>query len=1007
MKHLFLLSGIICLATIQISAQQKSYFQQEVRYDIDVILEPSNASLTGNYQLTYTNHSPDTLKELFLHLYPNAYGHSESMMAQELPISVMGSKEIYFADEEKQGNITDLHFTSARQKITSHYLEPDIIRLQMQKPLAPGDSILLETPFTIKVPAMGYSRMGHDNDNYQITQWFPKPAVYDRQGWHLMPNRTVGEYYGEFGDFKIRLNVPKYHTVGSTGVLIKEEAYKPQQLKSEEKAPSLETIPYKSLYIQAHNVHTFAWCSGKDYRKMSREIEVPGRDKKINAHILYQQSEAENANKWREHWESQFETIQDAINFYSEKVGPYPYPQVTVAQSVGGYGGGMEYPMFTILDQTYGLSQEALIMHEIGHNWFYGVLGFNEREHPWMDEGINSFYEARYMMEKYPDLNLQDYLFDPGIKANLFGTKNGDYVSQSELSYLMLARKKLDKPTNLHSEEYQPFAYFQHTYQKPTVWFYYLFYLTGSEDFDKFMHSFWNEWKFKHPQPEDFYAHLHKHFPDLAPWFVDEVLKDNKRVDYAIKKMHSTKDSVSLKIKNKGEMQAPFILQVQQANKKPQRYLIKGFKDKKTIRISTDTTALFSIDPDQRLPELNRKNNEYEGKSYFPKSDGIKLKWLYHIPDAESHYIFHTPVLGYNVADSWMPGWLFYNDPVFSVPVHYRLAPFFSTSTGEMTGEGRISYTHYSRKPRFQGWQLSVYGKRYNTLYKEDSDPLTYNKLNPEINLYFSSKHKDGRKASHRAGLSYHYLNREADNPGGWIFLLPTVNAPTTFHLWEGWYHFSNRFINRENEVDVNMQYHKGHLKLSSEYKLRLQYDGNNNAFEMRLFAGAFLAQGTDKDLDMRFRLGNWKGRQDYLYDHTMLYRGFNDSEQLWSHQAIIKDGGFNVMTNIGQSWEHMAALNLHADLPFGSVLDLFGVFANLGHFGVPDGLDYDSDIFWESGVTASIYRENFRIYYTAFGSNELMNPAGTESPGRLRFILNFDFFNPFQLTTSIDPTYK
>ncbi|MFW6019470.1 MAG: M1 family metallopeptidase [Bacteroidales bacterium] len=984
--HLFFFTFLLLFLFIQntVSARDNNYFQQDVEYNIDVLLEPLKGHLYGNYQLIYVNNSPDTLNSIFIHLYPNAYGSTKSALAQELILPAWMKNSVYFAKEEQQGYIDQLDFTSPDQNISVRSIEQDISEITLDKPLLPGDSIQISTPFRIKIPSFGFSRMGKKNKNYQITQWFPKPAVYDDKGWHLIPNRNIGEFYGEFGDFHIRLMVPENYTTGSTGKRIKEKPWKEEHLPGFDVA-LLKEQPYKTIYVKAENVHTFAWCSGKDYKRISRSFQIENTNKIIKSHILYLDD--------KEHWQEQLEVIEDAVNFYSTKIGTYPYSVITVAQSVGVFQGGMEYPMFTFVDKTSGLSQETVIMHEIGHNWFYGVLGFNEREHPWMDEGINTFYENQYMKAKYPQLNYQDFIFGEDIDFNFAGIESLDYEDIPYLAYKMLAGKNLDKPATLHSSKYSAIDYFIHTYYKPAQMFAYIQSLVGREKFNEFMQSFWNKWKFKHPQPEDFYEHFKSHFPEYGYWFIEEMLTTAKRVDYKIQNVNTTKDSITLTIKNKENLAAPFKLALFDQNNKADFYSIPGFKGKKKINLPREKNFRIKIDPNKNLPETKRSNNNYDNSKLFPKANKFAVKWIYHVPQPDKSYLFHTPVVGYNGLDKFMPGWILYNDPVFSSPFHFRIAPLYSIKNQEINGEGRINYTVHTGNKNLQAWQLSTYAKKYNYFDYGDKGQLNYLTIKPELNFYFKGKDTPGTKSSHKSGLRYHYMRKEYISQNG-------KNFYTLSPIIEGHYNYKSRQISHSKSFDLNMQYWNGYLKVSTEYNHRFRYDQKDNGVDIRVFAGTFLTQGNSKLLDMRFRLSNWSGDKDYLFNNTMLYRSLDDN-QLFRRQMVIRDGGFNLMTPVGQSWKHLYALNTHIDFP----LDIpLGAFFSAGDFGKSANEHYDNNIFWEAGVTFSIIKDNFRIYYTPFASEALKEAHNSTS---LRFTLNLDIFNPFRLTKNVDPAFK
>ncbi len=990
MKHFFTWSIIACLLCFPLItvAQQAAYFQQHVEYEIDVLLDGSGGYLHGNYELTYTNHSPDTLHYIYMHLYPNAYSGTTSDLARQLIPSVGGGNKLYFADESEQGFVDSLNFHSPSQKITAIDTDKDVARINLTRPLLPGGNIKIKTPFRVQVPDAGFSRMGRSKENFQITQWFPKPAVYDKNGWHPIPNRNIGEFYGEFGNFRLRIMVPDHYVTGSTGKVMKKEKYRKEHLRGFEH-PALESVNYQTIHIEADSVHTFAWCSGKDYLRIKEDIRVDAAGKTVTAYIYYLKDESKS------YWRKQLSTIHDALEFYSREIGPYPYPQMTVAQNVSNYGGGMEYPMFTLVDKISGLSQESVIMHEIGHNWFYGMLGFNERENPWMDEGLNSLYEVLYMKEKYPDLSLFEVLGADELQIkNLAGTRSVSYEEQHYLAYLMLARRKMNKPVILHSGEYSVVDYFIHTYYIPAQQFLYFRSLVGEEAFSAFIKSFWEKWKFKHPQPEDFYQHLKEHFPEHGPWFVSNMLTTDKRVDYAVKKVRQKGDSIEIRIKNKAALAAPFKLQVKKENGDTSNFMVDGFSGKKTVAFKVSEVSGLKIDPEEKLPELNRDNNEYSMDKLFPKADKLGLKWLYHVPEPGRKFLFWTPVLGYNYADKLMPGLLLYNDPVYSMPLHFRMTSMYSTANNTAVGEARVTYRNYSDAANFIGWKFSTYLKRY-TYYDLRDDMLMYNLVTPELSFYFIGPESSGfEKRFHKTGIKLHVVQEEYLDMVNWEI----EKIKRSSYVLETWYQFRKEMVHGSRSFNLSLEYAYDNLKLSSEYDYKYIYNAKGKSLDMRLFGGAFLATGDKQPLDMRFRLSSWRGKNDYLYENTMLYRG-SDEPKAFNYQMVVRDGGFKSLGPVGQSWEYLYAANLHFDLP----IDIpIGVFGSLGSFGHPDKLVLNYPrLFYEAGVSISIWEDYVRAYFTLLKSKEL------EDHTMFSFTLDFDMLNPFNFLKMVDPTFE
>ncbi|MFT7114779.1 MAG: hypothetical protein ACI8P7_001566, partial [Candidatus Azotimanducaceae bacterium] len=383
-----LLLAILTLFSFVGSAQQnKAYFQQKVDYAIAVTLDDRNNSLEGNISIAYTNNSPDTLREIYMHLWPNAYKDRNSAMAcQHL---VNRDIKFHYADDEERGFIDKIDFKINGQTIPWKFdsEHKDIALISLEAPLLPGDTTNISTPFFVKIPSGKFSRLGHIGQSYQITQWYPKPAVYDRAGWHPMPYLTQGEFYSEFGKFDVQITAPENYLIAATGDLqtaseisfLKDAAAKGEQLKQKfaKWDKSVQDVflqkndfpesseKTKTLHFSQDNVHDFAWFADKRFHVLKTPIKL-FNGKQITGWAFFTNG---NANLW-------FDApkyLERSTQFYSERVGVYPYNVVTAVDGTISAGGGMEYPTITVIGRTRTAKElDRVITHEVGHNWFYG-----------------------------------------------------------------------------------------------------------------------------------------------------------------------------------------------------------------------------------------------------------------------------------------------------------------------------------------------------------------------------------------------------------------------------------------------------------------------------------------------------------------------------------------------------------------------------------------------------------------------------------------------------------
>ncbi|MEO7445274.1 MAG: M1 family metallopeptidase [Ferruginibacter sp.] len=467
------------------SFAQANYWQQQADYKIEVSLHDEDHSLDGDLQATYANNSPDTLHFLWVHLWPNAYKNDKTAFSDQLLEN--GNTAFYFADEEKRGYINRLNFIVDEKPatISDHPLHQDIVKLLLPEPLAPGETAHIKTPFHVKLPYL-FSRSGYLNKSYQVTQWFPKIAVYDRTGWHEMPYLDQGEFYSDFGNYRVGITVPSGFVVAATGSL-------------KEKITGNNTTQYE---YEQNNVHDFAWFADKDYLVKEDTLLIENRVIKLAAYYREKNAAA---------WSQSIDYIKSAVRTKSEWLGAYPWNTVTVVESAADGMGAMEYPTITVISPTKNNQElDYLINHEIGHNWFYGILASNERDNPWMDEGMNAYYDRKYMMAKY-GVEVPQWL---NTKSKFLNSRMpGD---AEKLALEILTVMKGSQPISTPAADFNNLNYNVVAYTKTALWLQEMERVMGQEKFAAFMKAYYDTWKFRHPSPHDFLALARPYLGDKA-----------------------------------------------------------------------------------------------------------------------------------------------------------------------------------------------------------------------------------------------------------------------------------------------------------------------------------------------------------------------------------------------------------------------------------------------------------------------------------------------------------
>lgn len=486
---------------------QSPYWQQDVRYSIQAELNETEKSITAFETVVYRNNSPDTLTFIWYHIWPNAYKHdSTALMIQIKNDSTRSAKQIAAG----RGSIEGLEFkVNGKTASTQAHANPqyiDIIKVELNEPLFPGDSVIVTTPFKVLLPPY-FSRSGHAGTEFMACQWYPKPAVFDQAGWHEFPYLDMGEFYSEFADYSVSLTVPSSYVVGATGVLETQselETYKSigsRNAAARRKKPALYLPPSnapltKTLHFRATHVPDFAWFADKDFVIQYDTVQLPGGSI-IDAFSYYH-------DKKKTIWNNSIDYIEDAVRKYSRWVGDYEYPTVQVVEGPeNNASGGMEYPMITLITNP-DADEEALdgvITHEIGHNWFMSMLGSNERAHTWMDEGLNTYYQFRYEAEKFRG----NSIFGKSIPANIRKLPSSQFLAviYNAIHQNMPMESAMDTPADQFpdSNEYGLVSYI-----KTALWMYILESAIGRDKLDLAVQNYFNKWKHKHPQPGDMQA---------------------------------------------------------------------------------------------------------------------------------------------------------------------------------------------------------------------------------------------------------------------------------------------------------------------------------------------------------------------------------------------------------------------------------------------------------------------------------------------------------------------
>ncbi len=895
---------IFCLLLCSHSTYSQTYWQQHVSTKIEVQLDDKKHMLHAYEEMVYTNNSPDTLKFIFIHLWPNAYKNDYTPFAKQKELN--GNTEFYYSKKEDRGYIDSLQFL-VNGISADHYISadaPDVARIDLSNPLLPGKEIKIATPFRVKLPKV-FSRGGHTGQAYYISQWFPKPAVYDKNGWHPISYLDQGEFYSEFGSYDVSITLPHNYVLMATGncQTIEESQWLdslsavvlPSDTLYKSTFPTSD-VNMKTVRFTEDNVHDFAWFADKRFIVRKDTVLSPGNNKQVitwSAFLPTNQEQWKNSNKY----------LKDAVLHYGKWVGPYPYSTIKAVLGDMKSGGGMEYPTITLIDKAGSAKLSNVIIHEAGHNWFYGMLGSNERSNPWLDEGLNTFYE-----QKTSDA------------INQIKRKKKRNALDEALIYYQLASTADDQSINLHSERFRNINYGVDVYYKSTLMLSWLEEYMGEERFGEAMKEYFEKWCFRHPQPEDFRAIMESHATKPIGWFFDGALTTNKKIDFKITKAKRYNDSTVVKVKNKSEISAPLLINAFSNDSMTGNVWTAPFKGSTKVTLATSYWNRLRVD--DIIPDAKSTNNVYRPGAIFHHF-GLKLKPVIGVNRSDKDKIFILPALGSNKYDGVMAGITLHNLTIPENRFAFIVAPLFSFNNETFNGVASVGYAWHPSKA-FKDIYLTVDAKSFhnnetdknlnNTLYSR------YIKISPS--LQFVLHQPDPHSTVTRMlELKEYYISEEIITNGLDSLSQPGLNSQQNLYAGIRYLHRNDRTYNPFS-YSADAHANNNFAKLNLTGNIKIDYNKPGKALYLRGYFGKFFSFNDDPSTTQRYWLNaTYSGINDYLYDGT--YRGRNDNSTLAGQQiSSMQEGGFKipVFNGVYRTDNWMATVNLKTDLPLGKL---------------------------------------------------------------------------------------
>ncbi|SEK55643.1 hypothetical protein SAMN04487910_0810 [Aquimarina amphilecti] len=922
--RIFHITSIIFLLHASIYAQHNIV--------INGVLDAKNKVISIQQEITFVNTSKDTMQEVFLHDWANSFVSKTTPLGERFSEDFL--KRFYFAKDYERGAtaIESIKNKSGQTLNFERYNEtPDILRLNINKSLFPGDSTTFNIEYKVKVPSEKFTRYGyHKNGNFSLKYWYIVPAVYDTK-WQVYSHKHLDDLYAPLSDYKISLTIPSTYEITS-------EFDQKESLNTNDQTKTIQLLGNNrnevNLYLEKNS-------SFYDFRMNGVKLISNIEDNDLMP-------------------EMKSVATKRIIKFLKDRLGPYPFDKILVSEN--DYKNNPVYGLNQLPDILRpfpdGFQYEIKQLKSITESYLEKTLIINPRYDAWIKDAIHIYIMMTYTEQYYPDMKIIGNL-SKIIGLRWFHAADLDFNDQYFLGYKNMARLFLDQPLTEPQDKLVKFNKNIANAYKAGIGFKYLEdYLEDDNILADAVREYYINNTLKITNSKEFEKILNKLTPKNIDWFFEDYIPTNEKLDFKIKSVKKRKDSLEVIIKNKRNNVMPVSLAGLRNGQLVSKTWVTDIVGKKKVKIANEDIDKLVIDYDQNIPEVNRRNNHRNIKGLLNKP--IQFRFLQDVEDPTRSQIFYIPEFEFNVYDGLTIGSKFYNKTFIRRDFDYRITPSYGFLSKKLIGSAFFQYRDqiadydlYQIKYAFSGSMFS---------YAPD---LLFRRFSPSVDFYWRPQ---DLRSNERQRLSIRSVNvfreRDDNNP---------VETPD-YSVFNVRYRYSDFNLLDFTSYVFDYQIAKNFSKLSTTINYRKVFL-NNRQLNLRLFAGAFIYNDTEKDGDFfSFALDR---PTDYLFDFS--YLGRSEETGLVSQQIIIAEGGFKSQLDYPFANQWITTLNANTNI--WKWIYAYGDAGFVKNKGISPKFVYDA------GVRVSLVADYFELFFPVVSNNgfEINQPNYNE---KIRFII-------------------
>ncbi len=909
------------------------------RIVLDATLNVAAQSIEIQQEIEYQNTSNVTIDEIFLNDWNNAFSTKNTPLA--LRFAEEFRTTFHFAKNDDRGFTTVTSITDKSQNSLGHERlaeHPDVIKVKLNKPIAPGNSYSITLKYIIKIPNNKFTSYGvTSNNEFNLRYWYMTPAYFDGQ-WHYYSHKNLDDLFIPKADVVLSLTIPRNYTATTELNLINGE----------------QNPDYQTFYFEGKDrVNTKLFIT-----KLPYYWNVQTDDFTIVSNI--QGKNLGNNDK---------AIIADKVTrFITANIGQYPHQKLLVTQ------------IDADKDPIYGLNQlpnfirpfpehfqyELTLLKTALNNFLENTLLVNPRKEQWLIDGMQTYFLMKYVDEQYPNMKLL------GTLANIWGIRSFhaadlEFNEQYGLIYMHMARTNRDQPLTMAKDSLLKFNSNLANKYKAGVGLKYLDDYINADILERTIKTFYNNQYLTRTTPNDFRTLLESNTEKDISWFFTEYLNTRKKIDFKIKEIERLGDSIKFTVKNKRGTNVPVSLFTIKEDSVTSKQWLNNIQDKKTYTIPFNEADQLVLNYDNSIPEFNLRDNWKSLSGFFSSGKALQLRLFKDFEDPHYNQIFFMPLVEFkNIYDGLTLGAKLYNKTVLRKSFNYKITPKYGTRSKSLTGSGTIHFDQFHENSDLFHIRYGISGS-----YQSFAEDLFSRKLTPFVNLLFRNNEDFRSNEGQLVTIRYVDINNDED-----VLNITNSDVPN-YAVFNARYIYSDNNLINFKKWFADLQFSKNFGKVSLNYEYRKLFQSNRQ-LNIRLFGGLFLYNNNPTGSNyFNFALDR---PTDYLFDYS--YLGRSESSGIFSQQIIISEGGFK--SKLDTPFANLWITTANFSTSIWKYIHAYGDIGLVKNKGINPQFVYDS------GIRLNLVEDYFELYFPVY-SNLGWEIAQPNYDQKIRFVFTAD----------------